>query len=53
MTVIVRVEVFTATDVDVDIRLGIGVGEVVEDVEIATVDIVLLLMDIAGADEKR
>ena len=53
VTVIVLVEVFTATDVDVDMRLGIGVEEVVEEVEIATADIVLLLMEIAGADEKR
>jgi hypothetical protein len=53
VTVIVRVEVFTATEVGVDMRLGIGVEDVVEDVEIATADMVLLLMEIAGADEKR
>ena len=49
----VRVDVFTAFEVDLDMRLGIGVAEDVEEVEIGTADIVLLLIEIAGADEKR
>ena len=49
----VRVEVFTAIEVDIDIRLSIGAVEVVEEVEIGTADIVLLLIEIAGAVEKR
>ena len=54
MTVIVRVDVWTAIDVGVDVMLGIGgvkVREAVEDIE--TADMILLLTDIAGPDETR
>ncbi len=50
MTVIVRVEVFTAMEVDVEVKLGMGNASVREAVEeIETADMILLLTEIAGA----
>jgi hypothetical protein len=51
VTVIVLVDVLTAADVDV--ILASNEDEIEEAVDIGTADMTLLLMEIAGAFEKR
>jgi hypothetical protein len=47
------VEVFTKRDVDGEVILGVREDRVRDDVEIGTADMILLLMEIAGAEEVR
>jgi hypothetical protein len=53
VTVIVLVEVFIDTEVDVDVILATEEDKMEVVVEIGTADMTLLLMEIAGAEEKR
>lgn len=53
VTVTVRVEVLTAMEVDGVVMLGVDTTALLDAAEIGTVDVTLLLIEIAGADVER